>query len=232
MKKQNLQNWPEPERPRERMYSFGTTALSDSELLAILLNTGNKLENAVDLARTLMKDLGSLRRVLATDFKSLSEYNGIGKAKYARLHVVGEIITRVLKAELHFQDGIGANRSTKSYLRHLYGGLSSEIFAIAFLNARRQIIDVEEIFQGSIDQITVYPREIARIALEKAARELIIVHNHPSGKADPSRDDISMTHRLAQILSPLSIDVVDHLIISKNECYSFLENGLLSQSSI
>lgn len=222
-----ITDWPDDERPREKLLQKGPQALSDAELLAIFLRTGVKGKTAVDLARELLSEFGSLRALLESDFERFSRSPGLGTAKYALLQAVLEMARRHLKETLRRGNALTSPDLTRRYLAAQLRGYPHEVFAALFLDNQHRIIEFEELFRGTIDGASVYPREVVKKALSFNAAAVIFAHNHPSGIAEPSDADKHITHRLKQALSLIDIRVLDHFIVGDGEAYSFAEHGLI-----
>jgi len=222
-----ITDWPDDERPREKLLQKGAHSLSDAELLAIFLRTGVKGKTAVDLARELLIEFGSLRALLESDFERFSRSRGLGTAKYAQLQAVLEMARRHLKEALRRGSALTSPDLTRSYLAAQLRAYSHEVFAALFLDNQHRIIEFEELFRGTIDGASVYPREVVKKALSFNAAAVIFAHNHPSGIAEPSEADKYITYRLKQALSLVDIRVLDHFIVGDGEAYSFAEHGLL-----
>lgn len=222
-----ITDWPDDERPREKLLQKGPSALSDAELLAIFLRTGIKGKTAVDLARELLVRFGSLRSLLESDFESFSRSPGLGTAKYAQLQAVLEMARRHLQESLRRDGALTSPDLTRRYLSSQLRGYAHEVFACLFLDNQHRVIGFEELFHGTIDGASVYPREVVKKALAFNAAAVIFAHNHPSGVAEPSEADKLITLRLKQALSLIDIRVLDHFIVGDGQPYSFAEHGLI-----
>lgn len=222
-----ITDWPEAERPRERLLSCGAAALSDAELLAIFLRTGRPGRTAVDLARDLLVEFGGLRALLQADLRAFISHAGLGPAKYAQLQAVLEMGRRHLDARLQRGDALASPDDTRRFLLARLRDQPREVFAALFLDNRHRVLAFEELFQGTIDAASVYPREVVRRALTLNAAALIVAHNHPSGVAEPSRADETLTGRLRDALALVDIRLLDHFVIGDGETVSFAERGLL-----
>ncbi len=222
-----IKDWPEGERPREKLLLRGAAALSDAELLAIFLRTGVAGKSAVELARELMAEFGSLRALMGASLPEFSAGKGLGSAKYAQLQAVLEMARRHLAEALPERDALTDPAATRRYLKARLRDLHHEVFACLFLDNRHRVIGFEELFRGTIDGASVYPREVVKAALKHNAAALILAHNHPSGVAEPSSADERITRRLRDALALVDIRVLDHLIIGDGEATSFAERGLL-----
>ena len=222
-----INHWPAAERPREKLLTNGPAGLSDAELLAIFLRTGVQGRTAVDLARDLLSGFGGLRPLLEAPVEAFSGHHGLGPAKYAQLQAVLEMARRHLQACLESSDSLTGPEDTRRYLTARLRHLPHEVFVCLFLDNRHQVIGFEELFRGTINATSVYPREVVRRALDFNAAAVILAHNHPSGVAEPSQADEQMTERLAQALAVVDIRVVDHFVVGEGRPVSFAERGLL-----
>lgn len=222
-----ISDWPESERPREKLIESGVAVLSDAELLAIFLRTGVTGKNAVELARELLTHFGSLTKLCRADLKTFSQLPGLGPAKFSQLQAVMEMAKRVLAEEIKSGDIMDSPQSVRNYLRLSLGGRPHEVFVGIFLDARHRLISTEELFRGTLTQASVYPREIIKRALFHNAAAMIFAHNHPSGVAEPSKADEILTQSLKQALALIDIRVLDHFIVGSEEVVSFAELGLI-----
>jgi DNA repair protein RadC len=222
-----IKDWPGRERPREKLLERGAESLSDAELLAIFLRTGVKGRTAVDLARDTIQLFGNLRAVMRASQRDFCQLPGLGETKYAQLHAALEIGRRYLAAEVQRGHALQNPQATRDYLSLKLRHLSHEVFACLFLDNQHQVICFEEMFRGTLDGASVYPREVVKRALELDAKALIFAHNHPSGVAEPSQADLNLTEKLQQALQLMDIRVLDHFIVGDAEPVSFAERGLL-----
>ncbi|WP_442498358.1 RadC family protein [Methylobacter sp. sgz302048] len=222
-----IKDWPAEERPREKLLQRGSEALTDAELLAIFLRTGTPGKSAVDLARELLTDFGSLQALLDADLSRFCQANGLGSAKYAQLQAVLEMARRHFKEILQRGNALTSPDITRAYLSAHLRGYSYEVFACLFLDNQHRVIKLDELFRGTIDSASVYPREVAKQALHHNAAAVIFAHNHPSGISEPSQADKQITEKLKQALALFDIRVLDHFIIGDGQPYSFAEHGLL-----
>lgn len=220
-------NWPTNERPREKLLLKGAQSLSDAELLAIFINTGTRGSNALDVAREALRHSGSLQNVLTASRQQFCQVPGLGAAKYALLQAVVEIGRRHLYAKLENNNVLNNPEQTNAYLMSRLRDYEHEVFACLFLDNRHRIIRYEEMFRGTINGASVYPREVAKQALFYNAAAVIFAHNHPSGIAEPSKQDELITQKLKQSLSLFDIRVLDHFVIGHGESVSFAQRGLL-----
>ena len=223
----SIREWPDAERPREKLLARGAAALSDAELLAIFLRTGVKGRSAVDLARDLLREYGNLRRLFDADQRTFCATLGLGMAKYAQLQAVLEMGRRYLEESLQRSDAIGSVADTRRYLTAQLRHEPHEVFACLFLDNRHHVLAFEPLFYGTIDGASVHPRQVVRRALYHNAAALILAHNHPSGIAEPSQADRQVTQRLQAALELIDVRVLDHMIIGDNEVTSMAEHGLL-----
>lgn len=220
-----ITDWPSSERPREKLLARGPGVLSDAELLAIFLRTGVTGLSAVDLARSMLCEHGSLRALLEANQESFCATRGLGKAKYAQLQAVLEMARRYLGEELAARDILSDPAATKHYLQTQLSRKQHEVFAAIFLDTRNQVLAYEELFRGTLDGASVYPREVVKSALAHNAAAVIFAHNHPSGIAEPSRADRDITRRLSDALALVDIRVLDHFVVGYNQTSSFAERG-------
>lgn len=222
-----ITDWALEERPREKLLLRGANALSDAELLAIFLRVGIQGKTAVDLARDLLENFGSLHGLLNADQERFCQSHGLGTAKYAQLQAVLEMARRYFVEEINRGDALTSPESTRTYLSAQLRGYSYEVFACLFLDNQHRIIEFEELFRGTIDSASVYPREVVKRVLFHNAAAVIFAHNHPSGINEPSTADRHITEKLKQALSLFDIRLLDHFIIGDGCPYSFAEHGLV-----
>jgi DNA repair protein RadC len=222
-----IKDWAIDDRPRDKLLRRGPGALTDAELLAIFLRTGTHGKSAVDLARDLLNDFGSLKALLSADQRRFCQANGLGDAKYAQLQAVMEMARRHFKEALQRGDVLGSPDVTRAYLSAQLRGYGYEVFACLLLDNQNRVIELTELFRGTIDAASVYPREVARLALQHNAAAVIFAHNHPSGSNEPSLSDKQITAQLKQAMALFDIRVLDHFIIGDGEPYSFAEHGLI-----
>ncbi len=220
-------DWPVDDRPREKLLAKGADALSDAELLAIFLRTGISGKSAVDLARELLARCGSLSALCAASERDLCEVAGIGQAKYAQLQAVLEMARRALKEKIANGNALNSPAAVREYLRLRLQALPHEVFVALFLDAQNRVIGIEELFRGTLTQTSVYPREVVKRALHHNAGAVIFAHNHPSGVAEPSHADETLTQALKQALALIDVRVLDHFIVAGSGVLSFAERGLL-----
>jgi DNA repair protein RadC len=223
----SIVNWPEGERPREKLLARGAAALSDAELLAIFLRTGVAGKSAVDLARELLGKYGSLTRLFSAELSDFCTVRGMGRAKFAQLQAVLEMSRRALQEALQCGDTLNSPRMVRDYLQLLLAGRSQEVFLVLFLDTQHRVIASEELFHGTLSQTSVYPREVVKRALAHNAAAVILAHNHPSGVTEPSGADQLLTRALKQALALVDVSVLDHFIVAGGQTLSFAERGLL-----
>lgn len=222
-----ISDWPESERPREKLLSRGAQALSDAELLAIFLRTGVVGRSAVDLARDLLVRFGSLRALVGAPEAHFCEARGLGQAKYVQLQAVIEMGRRVLAEDLKERDVLSDPASCRRYLTAWLRDRDREVFAALFLDSQHRILAAEELSHGTLDAASVYPREVVKRALALGAAAVIFAHNHPSGFAESSSADRVLTDRLKQALALVDVRVLDHFVVGEGSPTSFAERGWL-----
>ena len=222
-----IKDWSENERPREKLLHKGAAALSDAELLAILLRTGTKGLDAVALARSLIKDLGSLRGVFTANLCELQQHKGLGLAAYTQFAAVREIGKRLLSEEMQHLPVVSDSAALGEYLRLAIGWEKVEIMLALLLDKQQGIVSVEELSRGTVTEHTVYIREVAKKAIDKHAAALIIAHNHPAGGLQASDDDRIFTVNLTAALKLFDITLLDHFIVTAEKTVSFAEQGWL-----
>ena len=222
-----IREWPKAERPREKLLLRGAAALSDAELLAIFLRVGSKGTSAVDLARQLLQGFGGLTSLLNASADQFCAHHGLGEAKYTQLQATLELARRHLREGLRRDQVFADQAAVASYLRLHLQDRQREVFAMLFLDVRHRLIQFEELFQGTINSATVYPREVVRRVLELNAAAVILAHNHPSGVAEPSPEDQRITRRLKQALALVDVQLLDHMVVGGGEVVSMAERGLV-----
>lgn len=215
------------ERPRERLLAFGCAALTDCELLAVILRTGIKGRPALDLARDLVTRFGGVAPLLAADAASLARAPGIGPARAAELRAAVELVRRALLEEVARRDALASPDAVRDYLRLILSQLPHETFVVLFLDSQNRLLAAREMFRGTLTQTSVYPREIVKAALTHNAAAVVFAHNHPSGVPEPSRADELLTLALKQALALVDIRTLDHFVIAGQRVVSFAERGLL-----
>jgi len=222
-----IREWPEAERPREKLIKAGAAALSDAELLAIFLRTGMPGLTAVDLARRLLLSFGGLRGILEADFQSFSAQPGLGLAKYAQLQATLEMARRHLAERMQNGIEITSPDATREFLSVTMRAYQQEVFACLYLDSQHRLIHFHTHFFGTVDGASVYPRELVKTALKHNAAAVILAHNHPSGVAEPSGADQTITQRIQSALELVDVRVLDHMVVGDAEVISFAERGLI-----
>lgn len=222
-----ITDWPEGERPREKLLASGAQSLSDAELIAIFLRVGVTGKSAVDLARDLLNRFGSLNGIFSASLTEISQVHGMGESKFCQLQAIFEMSQRALNEEMQVRDVLSSPKQVRNYLTLALRNLSREVFMVLFLDATNRVIAHEILFEGTLMQTSVYPREVVKRALHHHAAAVIFAHNHPMGAAEPSRADETLTQTLKEALALLDIRVLDHFIVAGNHVLSFSERGLL-----
>jgi DNA repair protein RadC len=222
-----LKDIPEDARPREKLLSRGPGALSDAELLALLLRTGLPGKNALQMGQELLDQFGGVAGLLHTGADALQSIKGLGPAKRAEIVAVLELARRALSAQLKQQTLFDSPEAVRDYLQLQLGSRPYEIFAVLFLDSQHRLIVLEELFRGSLTQTSVYPREVVVRALALNAASVVLAHNHPSGTAEPSRADEALTQTLKAALALVDVRVLDHFVVTSTEAVSMAQRGLL-----
>jgi DNA repair protein RadC len=220
-----ITDWPEDQRPRERLIKYGPQALSDAELLAVFLRVGVSGKSAVDLGRDMVGHFGSLNRLFSATLRDFSAINGLGPAKFAQLQAVLELARRALSEELEAGVALSSPQTVRQYLQLSIASKPYESFVVLFLDVKNRLIAAEELFRGTLTHASVYPREVVKAALAHNAASIIIAHNHPSGAPEPSAADHTLTQTLKQALNLVDIRVLDHFVMAGRHIYSFAEHG-------
>jgi DNA repair protein RadC len=219
-----ISDWPAGERPRERLLAHGAGALSDAELLAVLLRTGLPGKSAVELGRELLTRFKSLGGLFGAD---LAGVKGLGPAKRAQFEAAIELARRSLKDDLRTANALTSPGAVRDYLRLAIAEREHEVFVCLWLDAQHRVTACEELFRGTLTQTSVYPREIVKAALKANAAAVIFAHNHPSGAAQPSQADELLTRNLKDALALVDVKVLDHFVVAGHQALSFAERGLL-----
>jgi DNA repair protein RadC len=223
----SLSRWPPQERPREKLLSRGAAALSEAELLAILLQTGTAGRSALDVARALLEEFRTLRGLLTAERRAVVGVRGLGDARYALLQAALELARRHYAELMQAGPALANPRATREFLRARLRDRDHEVFCCLFLDNRHRVICFEEVFRGTLDGASVHPRDVVKLALARNAAAVILAHNHPSGVAEPSQADELITARLRDALGLVDIRVLDHIVVGDAACVSFAERGLL-----
>jgi len=225
----SIKNWPEDDRPREKLLKKGAKALSNSELLAILLRTGTSGSSAIDLARSVMKKFGTFRNMAHTDARDWKEFKGLGSAKIAHVQAALEIGRRYREDEVtNVKQKIASAKDVINIIMPQMRDLKTEVFKVVCLDSNNRIIDISDATCGTVNHAVPIIREIIHSALQKFAASIICVHNHPSANITPSMEDKKFTKDLCDAGKLMEIKVLDHIIIGDNEFYSFADEGLMA----
>ena len=223
----SIRNWPAAERPREKLLEHGASSLSDAELLAIFLRTGVSGKSAVDLARHLLMEFGSLRALLEADLRAFCRHLGLGPAKFSQLQAVLEMSRRHLAERLRRDSALQSPQAVRDYLKSLLRHEPHEVFGCLFMDSKHRMLAFEVLFRGSIDSASVYPRQVVKRALAHNAAAVIFCHNHPSGISEPSQADSLLTQHLIKALDLIEVRVLDHFIVGDGEPLSMVEYGCM-----
>lgn len=224
-----IPDWPEDERPRERLLKHGTDALSEAELLAIVLRTGDGKSSAVDLARHVLNQYDGLRGVDAQSIEELLSIKGIGLAKAAQIKAALELAKRLVAQKWRVQDRITKSEDIYHLLHLRMRDLSQEEFRVLFLTGRHELITEKKLFEGTLMESVVSPREIILTAVQNSAAAIVLLHNHPSGDPSPSVQDKLVTEKIIKACEYVDIHVLDHVIIGKDSYFSFADKGLIDK---
>ena len=214
-------------QPRERVLQFGVQSLSNSELLAIFIRTGNKNRNAIELSSDILQHFGGFQDLLTSSLNDFKDIQGLGLAKWTQFQAAQEIVKRASLENLRERPLLQSQAMTRQFLQSSIGSLDHEVFACFFLDQLGYLIEFKVLFRGGFNQTFIYPRELLKEALKRNSYGLILAHNHPNGIAQPSQADIALTNHLKKLLISLDINVLDHFIVTKNAYFSFLDGGIL-----
>ena len=223
----SIKDWPVTERPREKLINLGAVQLSDAELLALVVRTGGRGRSALDVARSLLNEYGSLTQIFLASKDEFCRSAGLGLVSFVQLQAMLELSKRHLHEQLEERDALTSSELTRQYLRARLRHYEHEVFACLYLDNQHRVVKLEELFTGTIDGAAVYPREVVKRCLRNNAAAVIFAHNHPSGVAEPSQADIAITTRLTSALNTIDVRVLDHVVVGRNEAVSFAERGLL-----
>ncbi|WOP14854.1 RadC family protein [Ottowia sp. SB7-C50] len=224
----NLKALPPDARPREKLLARGAAALSDAELLALLLRTGTAGRGVLQMAQEVLDAFGGLAGLLHAGADDLKRIKGLGgSAKRAELVAVLELARRALAEQLRERAVFDSSAAVKDYLQLQLAARPHEVFAVLFLDAQHRMIALEELFRGTLTQTSVYPREVALRALHHHAAAVVLAHNHPSGGVQPSRADEALTQSLKSALALIDVRVIDHVIVAPGQALSMAEKGLV-----
>ena len=222
-----LKDLPEDARPREKLLARGPGALSDAELLALLLRTGLPGKNALQMGQELLDAFGGVAGLLHTGADALKRVKGLGPAKRAEIVAVLELARRALREQLKERPLFDTPQAVRDYLQLQLGSRPHEIFAVLFLDSQHRLLALEEMFRGTLTQTSVYPREVVVRALAHNAASVVLAHNHPSGSTQPSRADASITQTLKAALGLVDVQVLDHFVVTSTQTVSMAQLGLL-----
>ena len=224
----SLKDLPADARPREKLLGRGPGALSDAELLALLLRTGTAGRGVLQMAQEVLQTFGGIAGLLHAGADDLKRVKGLGgSAKRAELMAVLELARRALAEQLKERAAFDSATAVKDYLQLHLAARPHEVFAVLFLDAQHKLIALEELFRGTLTQTSVYPREVALRALHHHAAAVILAHNHPSGGVQPSRADEAITQNLKSALALIDVRVLDHVIVAPGQALSMAEKGLI-----
>ena len=223
----SIKKWPKEDRPREKLLANGAASLSDSELLAIFIRCGTKGRSALDIAKALITQSGSLNQLLTSPPHQCMQLPGIGPTRYSLLQAALELGKRVQNQPQINKLSLTKVEHVKCYIARQLSNQSREVFACLFLDKHIRLIKFEILFQGTIDQTPVYPREIMRRAMHHNASRIILAHNHPSGQVQPSQADLDITRIIQEAATYFNLEIVDHIIVGSQQQFSFAENGLI-----
>jgi DNA repair protein RadC len=227
MPSNSIKNWPKFERPRELLLEKGPDSVSDAGLVAILLRSGIKGKDAVSLSRELINHFGGLRGLFGASKAELEKIKGLGSAKIAQLMAAIELSKRCLKEEIIGKAVLESDKDVLDYLALSMGDLKEEFFKVLYLNKANVVLAAEDLAKGTVDEAIIYPRELVKRALELNASSVLFVHNHPSGKKEPSQFDIEVTKKLAAACKVVEIMPLDHIIITPEGLFSFKNESIL-----
>lgn len=224
-----IKDWPEGERPREKLFDLGAQALSDAELLAILIGAGTAKVTAVDLAKRLLIDAENLEALASKNVYELSKLKGIGPARAARIVATFELGRRQNSAPVHKKIQFKSPEDIVLYYRPKIRNLKYEVFALMLLNGNNGLIHDIQLTKGTLTSSLVHPREVFKAAIDYLAAAMILIHNHPSGEPNPSIEDKQITRQLVSASELIGIPILDHVIIAEDKFFSFAQKGLIQQ---
>lgn len=222
-----IKDWPKSEKPREKLLHYGPDHLSDAELLAILLKTGTKGKNAVDLARELLQNYQNLQGIFSLSLENIVKHKGIGLAKGIMLQAAIALAQRYLAEEIKHKNLMQDTAKVHQFLIAKLAHLQHEVFACLFLDNAFYLINYKQIFNGTIDHIHIHPREVLKEALVQNAASVIFAHNHPAGAPIPSEADKHVTSELKTLMDMVGVRVIDHIVVGNKTSFSFVQHGLL-----
>ncbi len=222
-----IRDWPIGERPREKMQQRGPSALSDAELLAVIIGSGTKDRSAVDVGRALLREFGSIREILTAEPHQCLRHRGVGPVRLLMLQAALELAKRHHLDSLRSGPSLATATSASAFLLAHLRDLRHEVFCCLHLDVQRRLLVFEELFRGTVDGATVHVREVARQVMRHNSAAVIFAHNHPSGVCEPCEMDVHLTRSLTDALSLLNVRVLDHIIVGDGTCVSLAERGLL-----
>jgi DNA repair protein RadC len=221
-----LEDLPKTTRPREKLLAMGSHTLTDAELLAVMLGTGLPGQNVLQLAHSLLEDFHGLAGLLQASPADLRAAKGLGgSARRAQLLAVLEMSRRVLLQKMRKRDVMNNPETVKQFLQLQMGAYPQEVFAVVFMDAQYRLLSFQEMFKGTLNQTSVYPREVVKLALDQGAAAVILAHNHPSGDVRPSAADSTLTRTLQTALSMVDVKVLDHIIVGPGIHWSMAERS-------
>lgn len=223
-----ISQWPKAQQPREKLIRHGASALSDAELLAIFLRAGVKGKSAIALAHDLLSAFGGLQGLMNAPVTEINRCHGMGPSKWAQIKAAYELVKRALHENLSQQAIFSSSAQVREFLQTKIARLEHEVFLCLYLDASNRLIECQELFRGSIDQTTIYPREIIKECLNRNASALVVAHNHPGGNPLPSPNDEAVTRDLRFALKWVNIALLDHCIVARQGFFSFADAGLLN----
>lgn len=226
---QRIKDWPEGERPRERLLKYGAHNLSEAQLLAIILRTGGGGKSAIDLAIELLNSFGDLKKIESASLSEFSPFKGMGKAKVAQIKAAFELGKRLLEEPYQRGPVFSSGYDVFSYYSPRFKNIKKEVFYCAMLDAKNRIFRENKVSEGTLTNSLIHPREAFRDAIKESTVSVIFVHNHPSGDPSPSRDDILITERLVSAGDIVGIKVLDHVIIGDERYTSMMEKGYIKK---
>jgi DNA repair protein RadC len=219
--------WPKSEQPRERLMAQGADALSEAELLAIFLRVGVKGMSVLDLSRLLLQRFEGLRGLFKASEQDLRKIKGMGTAKIATLKAIAALSKRLLEKEIQRKDFVECSDDVRKLLAHTFRDLDQEVFSVIFLDTKHRVLKMEEMFRGTINTASVFPREIVKRALDLGSAAVIAVHNHPSGNPEPSSEDRRVTEDLKKACQLMELSLLDHIVVGNNSYFSFADKRLI-----
>ena len=228
----SIRNWPEDDRPREKLLKHGEQVLSNAELLGILIRTGTAGKSAIDLARELLNKFKSLRAMSGIDVSEFKEINGLKDAKIAQIKAAIELGRRMMSEEKAFHGVVKSSADVVDFLMPLMRDLKKELFKILLLDKGNHVSEVIDIDVGTVDRVNPSVRDILMTALKYQAPSLIVAHNHPSGNIEPSEADKRLTQDLVKAALAMELRIFDHVIIGENSYFSFADEGLIEKYEI